>query len=193
MTEFEKLNERIEQLTELVKSGSEAIKSMETALKAAEEERDRLADQRKETEPKFERMDYGHEYYSFGVDFEPFVSTDVGNIIDDWRYENNVYFHTMERAEEVADKIRLLLKLERLHDIYCLDYIPDWNDWRAKKWEIDYENSQGRYRTISTPSTESKTAVYFPTEEIAQKVCDILNAELEEVRDILNAELEEKK
>jgi chromosome segregation ATPase len=59
MNELEQLNERIGQLTELVKTGSEAIKSMEAALKAAEEERDRLADQRREQEPKFERCNNG--------------------------------------------------------------------------------------------------------------------------------------
>lgn len=183
MNTIEQLEERITQLVELVKTGSEAIKNMETALRAAEEERDRLADQRRELEPKFERVEFGHNYYYLNFYSEGLKvckeSEDHTNV-DNGYYGSNNYFHTRERTQKVADKINFLLKLERLHDVYCPDYVPDWNDWRDEKWEIDYENSQGRYRTLGTPSTESKTAVYFPTKEIAQKVCDILNAELEE-------------
>lgn len=186
MNELEQLNERITQLTELVKNGSEAIKAMETALKTAEEERDRLADQRREQEPKFERVHQTKSYWRLAFDNAFGCGAwvlkqvergwyDFNNMTD---FEGNNYFHTEKRAQEVADKINLLLKLERLHDTFCPDYVPDWDDWRAEKWEIDYENSQGRYRTLRTPSTENKTAAYFPTEDIAQKVCDILNAEL---------------
>lgn len=176
---MQELNERIAQLTNLVYNASDTINNAKEMIKLAEQERDRLADQRRE-EPKFERVDFDQEYYILGCDFKPAVLRDIRCHVDDWRYENNNYFHTEERAKEVAGKINFLLKLERLHDTFCPSYAPDWDDWCAEKWEIDYENSQGRYRTLGTPSTENKTAVYFPTQEIAQKVCDILNAELEE-------------
>jgi hypothetical protein len=188
MNNIKQLEERISQLTELVKTGSEAIKNMKIALKAAEEERDRLADQRRENEPKFERGNKFEPYWSIQFDNAFIGGASIckrmehgENYYDDmtnFRYNN--YFKTVQRAEEIADKINFLLRLERLYDTFCPDYAPDWGDWCVEKWKIDYENSQDRYRALSALSTESKTAVYFPTKEIAQKVCDILNKELEE-------------
>jgi len=106
MNELEKLNERIAQLTELVKSGEETISATKEMLKLAEQERDRLADQRRESEPKFERVGFDHDYYTLGFDFNPVVSKEIGCHTDTWRYENNNYFHTKERTEEVAEKNR---------------------------------------------------------------------------------------
>lgn len=182
MTELEKLNERITQLTELVKTGSEAIKSMETALKAAEEERDRLADQRREQEPKFERVKEGECYSRIAIEscgVCAIKERDIGIGMDLRRFERNNYFHTHERAQEVVDKINFLLKLERLHDTFCPDYVPDWND-NEYKYFVFYDNRSKRYIVDVSGSREYKTDVLFATAEIAQKVCDILNTELEE-------------
>lgn len=179
MNELERLNERITQLTELVKTGSEAIKSMEAALEAAEEERDRLADQRRESEPKFERKVNEEFYYiEDNGSMEVCSCYDGNDIVSTNQFKGNNYFHTEERAQEVADKINLLLKLERLHDTFCPDYVPDWND----KDEVKYYVFKNEFISISRwdigyVSSSDISDVYFPTEEIAQKVCDILNAE----------------
>ena len=112
MNDIKHLNERIAQLTELVKTGSEAIKNMETALKAAKEERDRLADQRREQEPKFERVKEKEKYYcitDFCRWFEVVNETEEHCSLDETAYRNNNYFHTHERAQEVLDKINFLL------------------------------------------------------------------------------------
>lgn len=183
MNTIEQLEERIAQLTELVKSGSEAIKSMETALKAAEEERDRLADQRREQKPKFERVEFGHNYYyvtSYSEGVKVFKESEDHANVDSGFYGSNNYFHTRERAEEVADKINFLLKLERLHDTFCPDYVSDWSDYDKYKYTVFYDYRNRSYCIGSYEGVEYKTSVYFATREIAQKVCDILNAELEE-------------
>lgn len=188
MTEMEKLNERIAQLTDLVKTGSEAIKSMEVALKAAEEERDRLADQRREQEPKFERVHQTKPYWRLAFDNAFGCGAwvlkqvergwyDFNNMTD---FEGNNYFHTEQRAQEVADKINLLLKLERLHDIFCPDYVPDWNNFDAFKYTIIYNIVDKSWYYNQTVTGVIGTCTYFPTRKIAQKVCDILNAEWEE-------------
>lgn len=184
MNTIEQLEERIAQLTELVNTGTETLESLKETLKTVEKERDRLADQRKESEPKFERVKEGEEYYF--IDFDVFKSllvlreTEGGYAVDDAAYEKNDYFKTKERAQEVADKINLLLKLERLHDIYCPNYVPDWSDEDESKYVVYYDNQDKCYKINSFYVTEYKPDVAFPTSEIAQKVCDILNAELEE-------------
>lgn len=187
MTELEKLNERIAQLTELVKTGSEAIKSMEAALKAAEEERDRLADQWRESEPKFERKVNEEFYYiEDNGSMEVCSCYDGNDIVSTYQFKGNNYFHTEERAQEVADKINLLLKLERMYDTFCPDFVPDWNNYNERKFVVNvvykgkgYSN-KGELVASHTIGTKNFAEVYFPTLEIAQKVCDILNAERNE-------------
>lgn len=188
MNELEQLNERIKQLTELVRTGSEAIKSMEVALKAAEEERDRLADQWRESEPKFERVHQTKPYWRLAFDNAFGCGAwvlkqvergwyDFNNMTD---FEGNNYFHTEQRAQEVADKINLLLKLERLHDTFCPEYKFDYTIDTGWKYCVIYNHCTRTWIPSYTCHCEYKYGVYFPTEEIAQKVCDILNAELRE-------------
>ena len=186
MNEIEKLNERIAQLTDLVKSGEETISATKEMLKLAEEERDRLAEQRRESEPKFERVGKDESYWSLQFNNAFYSGVSIhrwrehgDNYLDDINnFEGNNYFKTMQRAEEIADKINLLLKLERLHDTFCPDYVPDWDDFNAFKFSVIYNPAEKKwYQTITGVIG---TCTYFPTREIAQKVCDILNAERNE-------------
>lgn len=134
-----------------------------------------------ESEPEFERVKYGEKYYHIEMNLEVCVNplTDTGRL-DKIGYNNNNYFHTRERAQEVADKIKFLMKLERLHDIYCPDYKPDWNDSEEYKYLVYFDHSRRKYCWDSFAYSEYAGAVYFPTKEIAQKVCDVLNKEREE-------------
>ena len=188
MTELEKLNERIAQLTDLVKSGEETISATKEMLKLAEQERDRLADQRCESEPKFERVHQTKPYWRLAFDnaFGCGAWTlkqvergwyDFNNMTD---FEGNNYFHTEQRAKEVADKINLLLKLERLHDTFCPNYMPDFNDEDATKWYLFVSVRDKKWHWEICHACVNDVLVYFSSAEIAQKVCDILNAELKE-------------
>jgi hypothetical protein len=182
---IKELDERIKQLKDLVASANDTIKLAEEMVGLAEKEMDKLAD-RKKGEPKFERVEFGHGYhyvafYSGGLkvckESEDHTNTDNGF------YINNNYFHTKERAQEVADKINLLLKLERMYDTFCPDFVPDWNNYNERKYVVNvvykgkgYSN-KGELVASHTIGTKNFAEVYFPTLEIAQKVCDILNAE----------------
>ena len=100
---------------------------------------------------------------------------------DKSNFENNNYFLTKKRAEEVADKINFLLKLERLHDTFCPDYKPDWdNNWK-QKFYILFDNVKRIYLSTYaySYSTDNSTTVYFDSRETANKVCEILNKEIE--------------
>jgi hypothetical protein len=150
------------------------IKQLEAAVSKIE------AESKPEFEPEFERVSHGEPYfYIYGNTMNVAVSSEDSDYISDTSYINNNYFYTKKRAQEVADKIKFLLKLERLHDIYCPYYEPDWNDSAEGKWCVYYSHNAkkwlcGKYSTILFPPQSS-----FPTEEIAQKVCDVLNNELE--------------
>lgn len=142
-------------------------------------------EQDNEPEPKFERLGRNEMYFYLSesngrpIAFSEHESNDI---FDDVRFNNNNYFKTVERAKEVTDKINFLLQLERLHDTFCSDYVPDWN-WNSidqSKYYVLYSNRRKMFVFDTTYSVENKCMVYFPSEEIAQKVCDILNNELED-------------
>lgn len=180
MNEIEKLNERIEQLTNLVISADETIKSAKEMITLAEQERDRLADQRRDSEPKFERVEYKKQYFGVRVNSEIDygIFTEIGDMVDNAHFRHNNYFHTKERAQEVTDKINRLLSLERLHDTFCPDFNLGWGDGlNVNKYYVFYSFIYKRWVWSNVTGAHDAVQVYFSTEEIAKKVCDILNAE----------------
>ena len=98
----------------------------------------------------------------------------VAALGDRARVDQNNCFKTEKRAKEVLDKIELLLKLERLHDIYCPNYMPDWGADSVKHY-VCYDTSKEKWCSRCVQVMEDAIQVYFPAYEIAQKVCDILN------------------
>lgn len=151
-TEIEK------KLDELGKEIPELIKEVETYKATIEEYKAAMEKLKAEVKKTtFERVEKGEKYY----------------------FKNNNYFLTKERAEEVADKINFLLKLERLHDIYCPDYEPDWEDGKDEcKWFIRFDAKNKEYLAFWTTIYRDAT-VYFDSKETAKKVCEILNKEIE--------------
>lgn len=143
-----------------------------------------------EEEPEFKRVGNGQEYYCIGkfntARFGAVYTLETDHFLDKASFENNNYFHTRKRAEEVADKINLLLKLERLHDTYCPDYVPDWQD-NARKYYVFYGTKDSTYYVGGCLAVDRKPCVYFPTIEIAQKVCDILNGETKNAKSLCGA------
>lgn len=166
------IENKIHDLKRMIESCKNVIKANENEIKKLEAEKERLA---------FERVEKGLRYYCVGVNglgvtVEPHIDNRL--IFSDAMFENNNYFHTKERAEEVADKINFLLKLERLHDTYCPEYKPDWGNSSEIKYYIFFDSSSRRYTFIFSHVLNAGR-VYFPTKEIAQKVCDVLDKELE--------------
>ena len=113
MNKEERLDERIEQLVGFIKARSITIEHMKAELEAARKEKDRLVEQREEQILKLERrvgdvyyyttddktdgamrVGYGHDYY---------------DELSSLRFVNNNYFHTLKRANEVANKINSMI------------------------------------------------------------------------------------
>lgn len=100
-----------------------------------------------------------------------------GDYIDDKLITAGNCFRTKERAEQVAKKMRLLLRLEQLHDILCPDYEPDWNNTSKQKICLGRDHADDCWFVDIFDITEYPTA-YFDTEENAQKAAEILNKEM---------------
>ncbi len=137
----------------------------------------------KQEEPKYERVAVDEPYYYISLYNVLVVENEIENRVpfDNDIFESNNYFYTKKRAEEVVEKIKMLLKLERLHDIYCPDYVPNWDSNDEKKYYVYYNNTNADELYNFVYSYKRKrNDVCFPTEEIAQKVCDILNTEIKD-------------
>jgi hypothetical protein len=172
MTKTE-IENKIYDLKRVIESYKNIIKANENEIKKLEAEKEK---------PAFERVERGKKYYFVDVYRGKYFAkyeVDEHSILDDEIYASNNYFHTRERAEEVADKINFLLKLERLHDIYCPDYEPDWNDRIKTKWNVVFDYDEKEYVSYWNAVVDSHTTVYFDSKKTADKVCDILNKELE--------------
>ena len=173
MTKTE-IENKIHDLKRTIKSCENIIKANENEIKKLEAEKEK---------PAFERVEEGEKYYAVtapsheGVVVKEYIEEHMR--FDKSNFENNNYFLTEERAEEVADKINFLLKLERLHDTFCPDYKPDWdNNWK-QKFYILFDNSRGIYLSTDAYSMDNHTTVYFDSRETAEKVRDVLNKEIE--------------
>nr|DAR47207.1 MAG TPA: hypothetical protein [Caudoviricetes sp.] len=156
------------------------IKSCENIIKANKNEIKKLEAEKEK--PTFERVEKGLRYYGvavswLGATIEFYI--DNRSLFGSEMFKNNNYFLTKERAEEVADKINFLLKLERLHDTFCPDYKPDWEEGKDEcKWFIRFDAKNKEYLAFWTTIYRDAT-VYFDSKETAKKVCEILNKELE--------------
>lgn len=129
---------------------------------------------------EFKRLKIGDKYWRVSIvppnGADATTETERGYGANRGHYNSNNYFHTQERAKEVANKINFLLKLERLHDIFCPNYVPDFENVDAK-YMVSLDCKK-RYIVSSCYGDETQSTVYFPTKEIAYNVCDILNEEL---------------
>lgn len=136
-----------------------------------------------EEEPSFKRVKKGQKYYCIYQtgnceNIYTIKKYDNDTDMDNLRFQNNNYFHTSERSDGVIKKINFLLKLERMHDIYCPDYVPNWDNYDETKYYIYFNKHLNKYCLVNCCTLFLDTITYFPTSEIAEKVCKELNKEI---------------
>lgn len=124
------------------------------------------------------KPEIGDSYFYISSNFEAMNKVKGTTSFETDRISNGNCFKTKERAEQVAEKMRLLLRLEQLHDMLCPDYEPDWKDIELK-FVIAFNHALGKFLPIFKIETEYNTCVYF-SEDAAIKAAEILNKELEE-------------
>lgn len=135
--------------------------------------------QKKQEEPKPWNPQAREKYFCVDNYFLSHSFYNMNDDVDSYNFEIGNCFPTKERAEQVAKKMRLLLRLEQLHDMLCPDYVPDWEGDRLK-FQIYFSHSQGEYGKSCSTGIESPCMAVFDTEENAEKAAEILNKELEE-------------
>nr|DAE11557.1 MAG TPA: hypothetical protein [Myoviridae sp. ct4tH12] len=130
--------------------------------------------QKKQKEPKL-----GEKYFYISQSGKAILDTFTQHPTDIERKNLGNFFPTEERAEQVAKKMRLLLRLEQLHDMICPDYEPDWNS-KEEKLCLFYNRWAGYWQGKKVWAFEEYPTAYFDTEENLIKAMEILEKELEE-------------
>ena len=133
--------------------------------------------QKKQEEPKPWKPEAGEEYFFVNNDLSIYCFCNYNGEEDRYNFEIGNCFRTGERAEQVAKKMRLLLRLEQLHDMLCPDYVPDYKGDETK-YHLYFSHVQGKYEVSCSTSWENPCMVVFDTEKNAQKAAEILNKEL---------------
>ncbi len=135
--------------------------------------------QKKQEEPKPWKPEVGEKYFVAVEDGADVVQY-CEDSIDEFNIRFGNCFRTKERAEQVARKIRLLLRLEQLHDMLCPDYEPDYEDDDEVKYHVYFNHLQGKYNISCSTSRENPCMVAFDTKENIEKAAEILNKEMRE-------------
>lgn len=133
--------------------------------------------QKKQEEPKPWKPEREEKYFTIENRFDVVQYTYCEDGIDESNIQFGNCFRTEERAEQVAEKMRLLLRLEQLHDMLCPDYVPDYKGDETK-YHLYFSHVQGKYEVSCSTSWENPCMVVFDTEKNAQKAAEILNKEL---------------
>lgn len=129
---------------------------------------------KEEMKNPFKRVDEGEYYYTVVINWGKATvisAYDVqDNYNDETRFKNNNYFLTKERAKEVTEKINALLKLERIHDMVCPEYEPNWTDHNEEKCCITVEPHCKKVEHTVWYVTNQTPSVYFPTDKIDEAI-----------------------
>lgn len=137
--------------------------------------------QKKQEEPKPWKPEYQHGYFAIeGTAFKVERYTNFEDDIDKLTISSGNCFPARERAEQVADKMRLLLRLEQLHDMLCPDYVPDFGSGEAT-YCLYYDYSSSHWAAEGWYDCNCRVnGPYFDTLENAEKAAEILNKEMRE-------------
>lgn len=150
---------------------AEFLKKLEELQKEAEMQKEQ--EECKPWKPKD-----GEGYFHIGIDFTIDCWENDNDNIDERNFKIGNCFPTKKRAEEVVEKIRLLLRLEQLHDMLCPDYVPDFGSGEAT-YCLYYDYSSSRWAVEGWYDCNCRVnGPYFDTEENAEKAAEILNKEL---------------
>ena len=135
--------------------------------------------QKEQEELKPWKPEVGEEYFFVNNDLSIYCFCNYNDEEDRYNFEIGNCFRTGERAEQVAEKMRLLLQLEQLHDMICPDYVPDWKDDRLKFY-VYFDHEQGNFNITASSYCDTLSLVAFGIRENACEAAEILPRELEE-------------
>ena len=148
------------------------IERLERQIEELKAELERL----KNDEKELERIEH---YYFINVDGDgDFCIDENDDGMTTELYNNMNYFLSEDSAKRFNSALYELRRLQHLHEIYCSDYIPNWNDEEEEKWLVFFNKKECMYQYAYSTKCYRLNEIYFDSEETARKVCDRLNKNL---------------
>ena len=160
----------MDKIKELEKQIKEIQKATEKKVKELQEEIDKL-----KNDNSIPRRRY-YNYIDIDLDGNFYVNTYYNGITTKY-YDNWNYFLSEVNASNFLNTLNELKKLQHYHDIYCPEYVPDWNNKNKEKWYIIFDESPKKY-CYGYVLSFHKTTIYFDSKETVKKICDELNKNL---------------
>ena len=118
-------------------------------------------------------------YYFLNIDGDGdfYIDENDDGITTDY-YDNWNYYLSEESSERFLSAVEELKVLQHYHEMYCPNYIPNWNDEDEVKWYVFFNKTLGRYQYSYDTYDFRLNEIYFDSEETVRKVCDRLNENL---------------
>lgn len=143
--------------------------TIEERITELQKQLDELKEQVKNGTGVFNRVPLKDTYYRVRfAEGKAYAEVEIedDNSLDSNSFANNNYFLTEERAKEVAEKINVLLKMERIHDTLCPEYKPDWTNGTETKCDISTNCRTGKIEYQLWGVNKTPVATYFPEDKI---------------------------
>ena len=103
----------------------------------------------------------------------------TGEICEDGTSEESQKFGTeratKEQAQRASVEMRRFNRLLALRDELCGDAVANWTDNESNKWILYFDNKDNEWTTGKNQYMQY-VGVYFTSDELAQKACDMLNS-----------------
>lgn len=124
----------------------------------------------------WERVERDDVYYFIGS-LDTTKCRELNDDTDSLRYEQDNYFSTESKAEEIDFKQTLFRKLQRFSDENGGNEI-DWNDHYQEKYCIRYNHSIKKIEPDFNNYLNEYGKVYFISKEVAEQVIELFHDEL---------------
>ena len=118
-------------------------------------------------------------YYFLNIDGDGdfYIDENDDGITTDY-YDNWNYYLSEESSERFLSAVEELKVLQHYHEMYCPNYIPNWNDEDEVKWYVFFNKALDRYQYSYDTYDFRLNEIYFDSEETVRKVCNRLNENL---------------
>lgn len=109
----------------------------------------------------------GHQVVSHTIKDEH----DMETALDYFRHDG--YYTSQTTVLQLVLGLNVLNKLAMLHDLYCPDYTPD-SDFDEPVYTVALQNN--KWVPSRVQLHRMLNTIYYPNSDVAQHVCDYLNA-----------------
>ena len=107
---------------------------------------------------------------------------DISNMNDVKRFENGLFFETIEEAKHHLKECKLLFTIKKWAKEKNEGWVPDWNGDKNNKYYIQVDLKNNRFVIANTNwFSDFQKLPFFKSEKIAQECIDLFSEEIKEV------------